>query len=238
MFFTQLGTMNSKQQVQGNVAATAMLIRSNLVNILGNEVAWNNTVAANSSMACLINGGVCTAGALPVAFALRDSANNVLLDPAQANLGFAMDGSTCKTFDANKGNDACPFQFTLTWQPSCIGACTAGSAQAMVQAASVYKPASVSQTTSFNGGNYGLKLQIGATANKRFQVTNALMVKYNPSFPTDCGMSNTSSKWYGNQACNLYCGAGSGSLPGLGYSGGIMTQCDTSGLASICVCVP
>jgi|GEM_PF-7032821 type II secretory pathway pseudopilin PulG len=133
-----------KQQRQTNVASTLTSMRENIIKILSDGRAWDNTIgdAANTNVECLnLRNGTCTTtspGAdpnplvnaffdaapflpLPILRQAGDAPGAIYINSTLPNSGFRNDGSPCDTFEINPalGNDSCPIRWEIVLQYTC-----------------------------------------------------------------------------------------------------------------------
>ena len=118
--------LNFSSRFNFGLVNEAQSIRVLVNDALQNDLSWYQTVqaATNTTMQCLKNGTDCrSAGG---AFALYDSAGNLIFDSTLATNGYTAEGVPCSTFNSTSGNSACPIRVSLNWQPACPagpGAC-------------------------------------------------------------------------------------------------------------------
>lgn len=149
--------MLGKQQMRSNMAAQSDMMRRNLLTIIQNDEAWQNTVndTANTSLACLKNHTTCTGAGGP--FRVMNSQNVLVYDALSSpSTGMTVDGQTCSTFDATNGNDQCPLRLDLSWTAVCSGTCMVPQVQ--ITGTATFKPRSKEREIAYNASNYSFKL--------------------------------------------------------------------------------
>ncbi|MDR3608408.1 MAG: tail fiber domain-containing protein [Oligoflexia bacterium] len=183
LFVTSVAKMTAKVQSQATLAATATQIRNNLVNLINNSSAWHNTIndqGDNPSLYCLstttaplpspspsptpcaVGGGSVVSPAYQI-MAVKDSssggANYYTYNGATS--GYTQSGVPCNSFSSS-GNDACPLQFTVKWQPVCYSGSSCLYPQIFVQITAAYSPV-LKNRIAFNPDNYSASFYQGIT---------------------------------------------------------------------------
>ncbi len=95
-------------------------VRNQVIQTLESEIGMANTIAANPSLSCLATRSDCAAQAStdwPIKIVSSDGV--LLVDPGVPTQGFSSSGVPCTSFDAINGNDSCPIQLKVSWQPIC-----------------------------------------------------------------------------------------------------------------------
>lgn len=107
--------------------AAVRMIMTQIANALDNDQAFYNTARFHSRLNCYVAGGDCPEGDTgPINVYLAGaSAPAMLVDMSRPNVGFDMNGDVCENFNADTGNDACPFRFNVSGQIQCFGNCLA-----------------------------------------------------------------------------------------------------------------
>lgn len=127
--------------------STVELVKANFYNMISNDLAWQNTIAANASMA-----GMTTTSSTGASFAVNttsatyltetpvapetffrgtvikiyDANNTLYYDPTSATQGFKYDGTVCNTYLTTKVDRGCIMRVRVAFRPLCSAACTVG----------------------------------------------------------------------------------------------------------------
>lgn len=147
----------SKYQAELSARAALEGVRQNILANLANEKAWRRTIQKNSLMQCLARNAYCTTNGQQNGAAIANmnfdlyEADSVppsnppkeaIVKTSDPSAGFTINGASCSGFSA-AGNDACPFQYRMTWSAVCPpGNCLAP--QIKVNATLTYRPSTTS----------------------------------------------------------------------------------------------
>ncbi len=106
-----------KNQARNQVSSSLDMISMSLLGHISNQDSWDQTRLQNAVMSCaLMTPSQCPAG-WGGAISLYDSRGNKILDSANADQGFRMDGSTCTGYLTGQNN--CVIQASLAWKIQC-----------------------------------------------------------------------------------------------------------------------
>lgn len=94
--------------------------RKNIVNSIEHDYAWQAMIndTRNRSLDCLREKVTCKKAEGPIA--TMNANGEIVFDATVAENGFRFDGTLCKGFDAQKGNDQCPLRFDMQWRALCV----------------------------------------------------------------------------------------------------------------------
>ncbi len=208
-----------QQQVSSNATVFAGQIRSYLMQLIQNNQAWQNTVndAQNTSLTCLRNATSC-AGA-GGSFRLWNAATvpAVYYDPAGASNGFGPTGAPCTTFDSLKGNDACPFHFSLSWTAICpLPGCS--PPQVQISGALSYAPASARFPINPTGFSLGFIRGSGGPGGAAGCPPGQVVAGYDP-YPNPICVPAGAASSGPPVASGTYCGTSFGGQVGVSCQG-------------------
>ncbi len=184
---TKMMGVLSKQQIQSNATTSIVMLSRTFQTYLNQQnnanptkTPWYQTLhnanAVNSAaFTCLTDGlndchlkwNYTTQKPIDTAFKLYDQNGGLIpiLDDYISNPinGFTSRGQKCITFDATNGNDACPFQLRLTWNPNnCPAVSPCPNAVPNVKGHFVFKPKTASRMIAFNSDNYDFNIVLQA----------------------------------------------------------------------------
>lgn len=157
-----LNMMSSNDYViMGN---SALNLKSELTALLNDKRAWTATIAdtatnpnATAQFACLRNSTDCAALTSTYPFTPKMITNNFFRSnynpQTNPDQGFNKNGIVCATYSTTTPNDACPMQYTFTWQPLCpaTGMCI----DPPVRIRLIFNFSSTSKLTTLNPERYG-----------------------------------------------------------------------------------
>ncbi|MDR3608407.1 MAG: tail fiber domain-containing protein [Oligoflexia bacterium] len=175
--------MTTRSQTQTTLVTSAERIKNNLITLINDPDSWQNTISDtndNPTLSCLINSAW---PALPTSYAttcqtaggsttnpiysinvIKDAANgggNSYYSIGQFN-GFTQAGVPCNSYSSS-GNDGCPIQVTINWQPICpSGATSCAYPQVFVQVNMSYSP-TLKNRVPFNASNHSVGFIQGTT---------------------------------------------------------------------------
>ncbi len=169
--FTKILT---KQRLQSTGTFQADVTRRNLLSVLNNSKAWNQTIAlasnnrtSGSALDCLKDKTPCTTNGTDLSgggvaisdypiHVVSDAAGQTYYDTTSSSRGFTMEGAPCTSFVAPPaaGNDSCPLRFNVKWSAVCAGSCV--NPQVKLSIEPIYNPGTnSSRKIAFNASNYG-----------------------------------------------------------------------------------
>lgn len=125
-------------------------IRNEINQILLDDEAFKKTVDNNPALSCIKNKNSECRGQ-GGQLALYDRHGNLyqfVASPGQASSGFSSRNGVCNNFSASPGSLACPFQYTLTWQPICPASGKCSNPSMILSAILNYQPGNVSSSIS------------------------------------------------------------------------------------------
>ncbi len=131
---TQMGSKSSQHL---KITRIAMTERAHITAALANPMAWQQTVAHNSSFACLATTTGCNPSSSATGyydFILYDAQGSQKLtyDPSDSTTRPFMNGGACPATTADPSSD-CPLKFKAHWRPKCnTPPCVNGSVEIKV----------------------------------------------------------------------------------------------------------
>lgn len=125
-----------------NIAISATVVRSNLLQMLENGLAWQateNDTTCNTSFTCLNVAGGCPAQyeTTPQPINCFYSTQGKVFDASNAAAGFSERGIPCSTFNDTNPDPACPFRPVITF--TCESMPCTGATPLLVDIALTYR---------------------------------------------------------------------------------------------------
>jgi prepilin-type N-terminal cleavage/methylation domain-containing protein len=169
-----VASMSSRTSNSLNISNGATGSYVTTVATLQNASAWNATVAANPSMACLQNHTDCAAAG--GTFQVFDEKSNLYYDATVAANGFDQASQRCSTF-GKAGDQTCVYRYDIVWKPLCptSGACI----DPLVNIKGTFKmSAAAVSKASVNTQNYSFSAFVGYKQNYFDQACTSLAGTY------------------------------------------------------------
>ncbi len=111
-----IATFSKDSANQTRMLTTVLSLRNIMISTIENPVAWNKTLASDSTLGCVKNQTKCFVGSKNLS--LYDNDGTLFYDGNSNQRGFTSTGMTCNSYAPDTTTD-CIYHYNLTWQPIC-----------------------------------------------------------------------------------------------------------------------